>query len=561
MLSLESFKALYVSLLDFILLGFKATAISSPTKVVGATEVGDGDSSFPSLSKRGKGKRLLGASGKSHPPTSTAQPADEDEDAIRLFMKLMAYLFLFFSLIIPLVLLPINSKGGKELGGLAGMTITNIDPSSTAAATSNDNAQASFYVAGNPVFWAHVTMSYILVLPTLVLVFFLYSSTARLRHKYLIRNALNPQILNGKILLVRDIPPNTSATALYQYFHRIFPGKIIQVNLDQNEGQLFAVQQQLEYHRNKLETAITTYMIRLSKYLHKKRGLIRQPTVPTIDASDEPDSITKETAPKEYHPRPSTNSMVGSTVVLDGFQDNDGNTYKMETITGPPPPDTRASSSIVQSSRFEESGNEADETNDNNPRTATLRSAGSISSIRMDGEELRLKKLLRPRHLKSIFNLNFIDTIDYNIDCIEKLKHQKSNIMINQPNYLSTWAFVVFNDVAACRLAYRGVCFQSNPLKGSTNHGDFDPEKDLIWKSLSISPYSRILRTTGSFLSITAITVFWGVLTAAITSSLSFESLSLVFPWLQKATDQNTVIASFLKGVAPTIAIFILLVS
>ncbi len=147
--SFKSISSLYMSFLDFIFFQFKTSPSSASN---------DDQQQQQTTLKRGcgKGKQRQSAA----TPTNLQEAADEDEDAIRLFMKLMAYLFLFFSIIIPLVLLPINSRGAKQLGGLATLTITNIDPASSAS-TTND-----FYVTGNPVLWAHVTMSYLLVLPT-----------------------------------------------------------------------------------------------------------------------------------------------------------------------------------------------------------------------------------------------------------------------------------------------------------------------------------------------------------------------------------------------------------
>lgn len=153
-----------------------------------------------------------------------------------------------------------------------------------------------------------------------------------------------------------------------------------------------------------------------------------------------------------------------------------------------------------------------------------------------------------------------VDTIDY---CRSELARLIPETEAAQAEYRSgsykkvPAVFIEFKTQAEAESAYQ-VLAHHQGLKMSPSYIGVTP-KDVVWSSLSISWWQKVVRRYAVLAFITALIVFWAVPVAVVGIISNISYLESKFSWLSWLSDIPSVIFGVVQSLLPSVALSILM--
>jgi hypothetical protein len=175
----------------------------------------------------------------------------QDEELLRVggldnymflrFLRNFFYLFLGFTIVTMIVLVPINVTGGGGSDGLNLLSSSNISE------------------ANRDRFWAHLIFTFFFVGVTIYICFFSMQDFVKLRHEFL-TNPRYSKTLHARTLFVGSIPEKLiNKDSLYKLFNS-YPGGVKQITINKYSKSLDEMVKKRDVIHKRLELAETKYI-------------------------------------------------------------------------------------------------------------------------------------------------------------------------------------------------------------------------------------------------------------------------------------------------------------
>ncbi|CCH45450.1 Phosphate metabolism protein 7 [Wickerhamomyces ciferrii] len=150
-----------------------------------------------------------------------------------------------------------------------------------------------------------------------------------------------------------------------------------------------------------------------------------------------------------------------------------------------------------------------------------------------------------------------VNTIDYSIDKIGELNTDISDRQKNANTAQQLHSvFIEFPNQLEAQRAYQSVPYTD--LKKTTRFIGVAPD-DIIWSNLKASKTSKTLKRIGANTFLTLLIIFWAIPVAVVGCISNVNFLIEKLPWLSFINNCPPVILGLITGLAPTIALAILM--
>lgn len=205
----------------------------------------------------------------------------------------------------------------------------------------------------------------------------------------------------------------------------------------------------------------------------------------------------------------------------------------------------------------------------NKERTKSLKNASDQDEVRptLDAESGSIAARWVPKKKRPTHKLGFLGLIGKKVDTIDWCREELVRLIPETEAAQTTYksgqfkkipaVFIEFRSQAEAETAFQ-VLAHHQSLQMSPRYIGITPQ-DVVWKSLAIPWWQKVIRRYAVLAFVTALVIFWAIPVAVVGVISNVSYLEATFPWLGFLNSVPQVIMGVITGLLPSVALSILM--